>query len=252
MNKLLGKRALVTGCGTDGIGAQVCRLYAQEGANLVIHYHSDDAYAEKLRQECEGYGAKAFIYKADCSEEAEVKAMTEYTAEKLGGIDILVASTGINNQVAVKDMSYETWQRMIKVNLDAVFLCNRYVLPYMLNQKWGRIINVASQLGQKGSKDGAHYAASKAGVIAMTKSLALEVSRDNVLCNCIAPGPVWNKFFWEASAPDWQKEKLASLPMGRFGKNENVAPTAVLLASDPDGNDYCGQTLGPNCGDVML
>ncbi len=252
MKKLLGKRALVTGCGSDGIGAQICRLYAQEGADLVIHYHRDEEYTEKLRKECESCGVKAYKYKADVGEEQEIKDMIEYTVKTLGGIDILVCSTGLNNQSPVVDLDYPTWQRMIKINLDAVFLCNHYALPYMLKQKWGRIINIASQLGQKGSKDGAHYAASKAGVIALTKSLALEVTKDNVLCNCIAPGPVWNKFFWTASAEDWQAEKLASLPMGRFGKNENVAPTAVLLASDPDGNDYCGQTLGPNCGDVML
>lgn len=252
MKKLEGKRALVTGAGSDGIGAQVCRLYAQEGADLVIHYHSNDIYAEEVRKECESYGVKAFKYKADCSEEEEVKAMVDFVVEKLGGIDILVASTGINNQVPVKDMSYDVWRRMIKVNLDGVFLCDRYVLPHMLKQKSGRIINIASQLGQIGSVDGAHYAASKGGVIAFTKSLAREVSKDGVLCNCIAPGPVWNKFFWEASAPEWQEKKLASLPMGRFGKNENVAPSAVLLASSPDGDDYCGQTLGPNCGDVML
>jgi 3-oxoacyl-[acyl-carrier protein] reductase len=120
----------------------------------------------------------------------------------------------------------------------------------MLERRWGRIINIASQLGIKGGHGLAHYAAAKAGVIGLTKSLALEVSARGVLVNAIAPGPIDTPMV-EGITEDWKAAKRAELPLGRFGRPEEVAPTAVLLASDPGGNLYVGQTLGPNSGDVM-
>jgi 3-oxoacyl-[acyl-carrier protein] reductase len=120
----------------------------------------------------------------------------------------------------------------------------------MLAQRWGRIINVASQLGIKGGAELTHYAAAKAGVIGFTKSLALEVSKDNVLVNAIAPGPIVTTLV-DGLSPDWKTAKAKELPLGRFGLAEEVAPIAVLLASEPGGNLFVGQTLGPNSGDVM-
>ena len=148
-------------------------------------------------------------------------------------------------------MTMQEFDRMINIDLRSVCLLNKLVLPQMLERGWGRIINVTSQLGQKGGMNTAAYSAAKAGVIAFTKSLAQEVGKKGVNCNCIAPGPVDTDMF-NSNPPEWIENKLGELPLGRMGRCEEVAPTAVLLAADPDGNIYLGQTLGPNCGDVML
>jgi 3-oxoacyl-[acyl-carrier protein] reductase len=142
------------------------------------------------------------------------------------------------------------WDDMLRVDLRSVFLCSRRALPSMTAQRWGRIINVASQLGIKGGAELTHYSAAKAGVIGFTKSLALEAAPDNVLVNAIAPGPVETPLVDGISAA-WKEAKSKELPLRRFGRAEEVAPTAVLLASDPGGNLFVGQTLGPNSGDVM-
>jgi 3-oxoacyl-[acyl-carrier protein] reductase len=140
---------------------------------------------------------------------------------------------------------------MISSDLRSVFLCTRFVLPSMLERGFGRIINITSQLGQKGAEELAHYSAAKAGAIGFTKALAREVSDRGVTVNSIAPGPIETDMVVGISE-EWKQQKKAELPLGRFGTVEEVVPTAVLLASDPDGNIYTGQTLGPNSGDVML
>ena len=130
------------------------------------------------------------------------------------------------------------------------FLCTRFVLPHLLKQGGGRIINIASQLGYIGGVEVAHYVASKGGVIAFTKALAREVATRNVLVNGIAPGPILTDLL-ASETEEWKAAKLAELPIGRFGEVREVAPTAVFLASD-DASYYVGQILGPNGGDVML
>lgn len=250
--KLEGKRALITGA-ASGMGYEIVKLFAKEGASIVFNYHTREDSAKELKSFVEKeYHTKIEKYQADCSEPDQVQAMVDYTIKELGGIDILVCSNAINYQVSLLDMTVDQWDRMIKANLRSIFLLNHFVLPHMMAQKYGRIINVTSQVGQIGGVNESHYAASKAGVIAMTKSLAREVSKYGITANCIAPGPVANEFFYKGCTPEWQEEKLASLPLGRFGLDHEVAPSALLLAAEPDGNIYTGQTLGPNCGDVML
>lgn len=249
--KLKGKTALITGA-ASGIGAEIVKLYAKEGADIAINYHSRKNQAEKLAEECRTYGGNIITVQADVSEPMPVKAMVDEVISKLGKIDILVCSTGINRQSPFVDMTVEDWDEMVKVSLRGVFLCNRFVLPHMLEYGSGRIINVTSQLGQIGGVNCAHYCAAKAGIIGLTKSLAREVGKTGITVNCIAPGPIETDFFFNGTTEAWRAEKLASLPMGRFGRAEEVAPAALLLASDPDGNIFTGQTLGPNSGDVML
>jgi 3-oxoacyl-[acyl-carrier protein] reductase len=142
------------------------------------------------------------------------------------------------------------WDRVIGVNLRGCFLCTRMVLPGMLARGRGKVINVASQLGQIGGTEMVHYSASKAGVIGLTKALAREVSGKGVHVNAIAPGPILTEMMAQETE-EWANAKLAELPIGRFGEVHEVAPTAVFLASD-DSSYYVGQTLGPNGGDVML
>lgn len=250
--KLKGKRALITGA-ASGMGYEIVKLFAKEGAEIVFNYHTKVESAKELKALVEKeYDTKIEKHQADCTEEDQVKKMIDHAVDFLGGIDILVCSNAINFQVALKDMTVDEWDRMIKANLRSIFLLNRFVLPHMLSQKYGRIINITSQIGQIGGENECHYAAAKAGVIGFTKSLAKEVSKQGINVNCIAPGPVANQFFYDGCTPEWREEKLKNLALGRFGLDHEVAPSALLLASDPDGNLYTGQTLGPNSGDVML
>ncbi len=249
--KLKGKTALITG-GASGIGAEIVRLFAKEGADIAINYHSRASQAELLAEECRKDGGRIITVKADVSEPEPVQAMVEEVLKAFGKVDILVCSTGINRQSCFIDMAVDDWDEMVKVSLRGVFLCDRFVLPHMLERGSGRIINVTSQLGQIGGVNCAHYCAAKAGIIGLTKSLAREVGHTGITVNCIAPGPIETDFFFNGTTEEWRAEKLASLPLGRFGLAREVAPAALLLASDPDGNIFTGQTLGPNSGDVML
>src|SRR5699024_7491859 len=139
-------------------------------------------------------------------------------------IDILVNVAGINNQALVKDIDVSNWDKIMDVNLKSVFLTTKYSIPHMEKQKYGRIINFASQLGQKGEARNAHYAASKAGVIAFTKSLAFELSEHGITANCIAPGPVDTQMV-AMYEDDFRREKEEALVIPRFGKIEEVIPS---------------------------
>jgi 3-oxoacyl-[acyl-carrier protein] reductase len=194
-------------------------------------------------------GRRGIYLQADVSSEEQVRGMVEQMIAAFGRVDILVNNAGILRKSPLVEMASEEWDRVLAVNLRGTFLCTRYVLPYMLQRRYGRVINVASQRGQIGGIGVAHYSASKGGVIAFTKALAREVAKDNVLVNAIAPGPIAT----ELNAPymeEW-KDRIHQLPIDRMGEADEVAPTAVFLASD-DASYYVGQTLGPNGGDVML
>ena len=226
MPQLTNRRAVITGAGS-GIGAAIARAYATEGARLLLA----DRNAASLAQTaitCRSLGAEVFECLAD-----------------VGTVEGAQASVD-----RCVDLSIEMWNDMLRVDLTSVFVASQRALPHMVAQRWGRIINVASQLGIKGGAELTHYAAAKAGVIGFTKSLALEVAKDNVLVNAIAPGPIETPLVGGIS-DDWKRAKAAELPLGRFGLADEVAPTAVLLASEPGGNLFVGQTLGPNSGDVM-
>ena len=251
MKKLEGKVALVTG-GSRGIGRATVYALAEEGVNLGINYINDKVAAEQVCEDIrKKNGVKAITLKADVSVPDEVQTMVDAMLEKFGRIDILVNNAGIVTRGKLVDTSLEDWNRTIATNLTGVFLCTKAVLPFMLKHGEGRIINVASQLGQIGAAERVIYSATKGGIIAFTKALAREVSKDGVLVNCVAPGAVETDMF--ASIPsEWKEIKRRSLPLGRFGLPEEVAPAVVFLASSPDGNIFVGQTLGPNSGDVML
>ncbi len=243
-----GRRAVVTGAGS-GIGEAIALAYAQAGAQLLLA-DIDAARADSVAQRCRALGAQAETVIGDVGDESTAHRIVDRCVQAFGGIDILVNNAGMLTQSRCADMSTAMWDEMLRVDLRSVFLCARRAVPHMQAQRWGRIINIASQLGIKGGVELSHYAAAKAGVIGFTKSLALEAAPDNVLVNAIAPGPIATPLVDGISA-DWKRAKEASLPLGRFGRADEVAPTAVLLASDPGGNLYVGQTLGPNSGDVM-
>lgn len=224
---LAGRRVLVVG-GGSGIGAAIAQAFRAEDSAVV---------AADLR------GADLSV---DVTDESSVAAM----AEAAGLVDVLVNSAGILTQSPMTQMSLAQWQETIDVDLTGVFLVCRHVVPGMVERGWGRVINVASQLALKGGVGLTHYSAAKAGVLGLTKALALEVAPAGVLVNALAPGPIETPLV-EGITEDWKVAKRSELPLGRFGIPDEVAPTAVLLASDPGGNLYVGQTLGPNSGDVM-
>lgn len=248
--KLKNKIALVTGA-SRGIGKAIALAFAKQGANLGINFYKSETAAIEVAQEVENIGVKVIVLRGNVSKEQEVREIISRMISEFGRIDILVNNAGILTQSLLKDMSIEMWDEMIASDLRSVFLCSRLTLPYMIKQNWGRIINVASQLGQKGAIELTHYSAAKAGVIGFTKALAREVGQHNITVNCIAPGPIETDMV-AAITPEWKEMKKLELPIPRFGIVEEVAPTAVLLASEPDGNIYTGQSLGPNSGDVMF
>ena len=249
--RLKGKKALITG-GASGIGKGIAESFAKEGADIVVNYHSRQDEAMDLKNSIEKmYQVKVEIAKADVTDEQQVNELVTFSLEKMGKIDILVNSAGILKQFPFVELPIETWDKTIEVNLRGPFLMIKAVLPHMIENKFGRIINISSQLGQIGGVELAHYTASKAGMIAMTKSLALEVGVHGITANCIAPGPIETDLISNLDE-EWKETKEKELAIPRFGKVEEVAPSAVFLASEPDGNLYTGQTLGPNSGDVML
>jgi 3-oxoacyl-[acyl-carrier protein] reductase len=229
----LGRGVVVTG-GSSGIGKAIADAFRGNGDRVEV---LDRAEGERT-------------IRIDVADEASVQTAFAEARQRLGRIDILVNSAGLLTESNLEKMSLETWNETLAVDLTGVFLCCREVVGEMRQRKWGRIINIASQLGIKGGVGLSHYSAAKAGVIALSKSLALETAGDNVLVNCIAPGPIETPLV-EGISESWKAAKRQELPLGRFGTPAEVAPTALLLASDPGGNLFVGQTLGPNSGDVM-
>ena len=249
MNKLVGRTAIMTG-GAKGIGRGIAEAFAREGADVAIADIATNDQAAPVLEAIRQVGRKGLHIRADVAEEQQVRSMVDAVHSAFGHIDILVNNAGIFTQALVEHLAIADWDRVLAVNLRGTFLCARFVLPYMLEQGWGRIINIASQLAYIGGEEVAHYSASKGGVIAFTKALAREVATRNVLVNAIAPGPILTDLL-ASETEEWKAAKLADLPIGRFGEVREVAPTAVFLASD-DATYYVGQTLGPNGGDVML
>ncbi|MDT4922459.1 MAG: 3-oxoacyl-[acyl-carrier protein] reductase [Pseudonocardiales bacterium] len=249
MTKLVGRVAVVTGA-ASGIGAGIAEAFAREGADVVVADKAPAEAAAEVVAAIERHGRAALYVHTDVSDEASVRAMAEQAIARFGRVDILVNNAGIFSESLLEDMPIEDWDRVVNTNLRGPFLCTRMLIGQMLERGDGRIINIASQLGQIGGDPVAHYSASKAGLIGLTKALAREVSRRGVLVNAIAPGPIQTPLL-DSETEEWRNNKLADLPIGRFGTVDEVAPTAVLLASS-DGSYYVGQTLGPNGGDVML
>ncbi|GEP27084.1 MULTISPECIES: SDR family NAD(P)-dependent oxidoreductase [Cryobacterium] len=229
-----GRGVVVTG-GSSGIGRAIAEAFVANGDRVVI---------------LDRAGTDIDAINVDVSQEDSVRTAFATARQRLGTIDVLVNSAGLLTESPLQNMTLAMWNETLSVDLTGVFLCCREVVGEMRQQKWGRIINIASQLAIKGGTGLSHYSAAKAGVVALTKSLALEVASDNVLVNSIAPGPIETPLV-QGISEDWKIAKRAELPLRRFGVAAEVAPTALLLASEPGGNLYVGQTLGPNSGDVM-
>ena len=232
-----GKTAIVTGAGS-GIGRAIALGLAAEGARVVVA-DLDGERAEAVADEVRSLGRKALAQRVDVSDSAAVDAMVEAALAEFGAIDILVNNAGVSARAPVAEMTDEQWDRVIAVNLRGTFLCSRAVLRHMLPRRSGRIVNTASGLGLRGSPGGAVYGASKAAIINLTRSLALEVARHGITVNAIAPG-VTDTPFWRANrAPE---EIEAALKSGLVGRPEDLVPYVVLLCSDA-GAALSGETI---------
>jgi 3-oxoacyl-[acyl-carrier protein] reductase len=239
--------AIVTGAGS-GIGQATAQRLARDGFTVVVNDLTPDRAEATVKLIVEA-GGKAAAAPGDVSLEDDVAAIVA-KADSLGPCMVLVNNAGFVHQARFVDLTPADFDRMFAVHVRGTFLCIRGVLPGMIERGTGSIINTASQLGQIGGIELAHYSAAKAAIIGLTKSLAREVSKQGVRVNAVAPGPI-NTPLSKGLSEDWRKAKAAELPLGRFGEPEDVAATVAFLASD-EAKIYVGQTLGPNSGDVML
>lgn len=246
--RLAGRRAVVTG-GSRGIGAAIVRAFAAEGAHVAFCHVDDEAEAAATIAAAGAIGLSPTASPCDVSSPEAVTAFFTEVEASQGPTDILVNNAGISISRRFEDMSVAEFDLVVGVHLRGTFLCARQVYPGMKERRDGRIINVTSQLAFKGGTDLAHYCAAKAGIVGLTKALASEGAPHNVLVNAIAPGPVETQILHVLSQ-QWRDRKLAELPIGRFAQPDEIAPTAVYLAS-ADGAYVVGATLHVNGGDVM-
>jgi 3-oxoacyl-[acyl-carrier protein] reductase len=248
MGKLDSRIAIVTGA-ASGLGRAIALLFAKEGADIAIIDLKAEA-AEAVAREARDLGRRALAVAADVADETQVRQAMEVIVRELGEPDVLVNNAGIDTTSIVEEMPTAMWDDMIRINLKSVFLCTRAVLPGMRRRRYGRIVNISSQLAHKGGAEMAHYAAAKAGILGFTRSLSYEIAKDNITVNVICPGPLDTELYRQLPE-DWKRRKMTELIVGRPGKVEEIAPTALLLASE-DGGFYVGATLNPNGGDIMV
>jgi 3-oxoacyl-[acyl-carrier protein] reductase len=246
MGKLTGKVAVVTG-GATGIGRGIAMLYAEEDCDLALIDRNLEG-AEKVAEVIRQMGRRAIAVKADVGSEAEIEAAFTTIRKEFGDPDILVNNAGIVTVARLDTMPTSQFDDMIRINLKSVFLCTRAVLPGMKKKRYGRIVNISSQLAYKGGEGMAHYAAAKAGILGITRSLAYEVTADNIAVNAICPGPIDTDM---KLPPEWASKKQSELVIGRQGKVAEIAPTALLLACE-EAAFYVGATFHPNGGDIMV
>jgi 3-oxoacyl-(acyl-carrier-protein) reductase len=242
--RLDGQTAIVTGAGR-GIGRAIARELAATGANLVVNYATSARAAQELAGEIEMLGAKALLVQADVSSYEQAGEMARRAIQTFGRIDILVNNAGITRDKTLKNMSKEQWDEVIHVNLDSLFNCTRQVLPFMLERKSGRIVNISSFVGQGGNVGQANYAASKAGVIGFTKAVALEVARHGITVNAVCPGFTETDML-QAVPAEIRQRLIEKIPLGRFGQPEEIAACVRYLVTE--GDYITAQAIGINGG----
>lgn len=248
-SKLLNKVAIVTG-GSRGIGAAIAKLFAIEGAVVAIIHHEDTYNAETVLTELKIQNKNCTAFNCNIADQYQVCTTIDKVNSQMGSVDILVNCAGIGGGGCFEEMSLDLWNRILKVNLTGAFLMARYCYPLMKNKRWGRILNLSSQMAFSGGEGASAYCASKAGLIGFTRSLAVEAAPYGVLVNGIAPGATMTDMLKNCGEAS-MNNLLKKIPLGRFGRPEEIASTALLLASE-EGAFYVGQTLSPNGGDVFV
>jgi len=230
MGLLSEKVALVTG-GSRGIGAAIVRKFASEGANVAFTYRSSAEKALAIQKELEAMGVKAEAIQSDAANYGQAEALIKQVIENFGKIDILINNAGITKDTLMLRMNEEQWDQVIDVNLKSVFNLTKHALRPMLKNRSGSIINMSSVVGVFGNAGQANYAASKAGIIGFTKSIAKEVGSRSIRCNAIAPGFIETEMT-EVLDDKTKEGFLTNIPLKRLGKGEEVANACVFLGSD--------------------
>ncbi|MDK0898838.1 3-oxoacyl-[acyl-carrier-protein] reductase [Clostridium perfringens] len=245
---LKDKVAIVTG-GTRGIGRAIALKLADHGANIVINYRNSDKEAEELKAILEGKGVKVLTVKCDISNFEDSKNLMDKCKEVFGKIDILVNNAGITKDTLIMRMKEEDFDNVIDVNLKGTFNCAKHASAIMLKQRFGKIINMTSVVGIAGNAAQVNYAASKAGVIGLTKSLAKELGSRGITVNAVAPGFI-NTDMTASLSEKVKEEASKNIPLKRLGDPEDVANLVGFLASDA-ANYITGQVINVDGGMVM-
>jgi 3-oxoacyl-[acyl-carrier protein] reductase len=252
MISLAGKAALVTG-GSRGIGAATVRLFAQAGADVVFNYHRNRDAAAQVEQEARKHGTRVESLKADLGKMSDAKKLVQFTRDRLGRLDILVANAGIWNErdTGIEKLTEAEWDEMVRVNLKSVYTVIHFAAPHMIAQRGGRIVAISSTAGQRGEAFHTHYGATKGAIISFVKGLATELAPHNILVNCVAPG--WVDTDMSASVLR-NKSKLkgatASIPLKRPATAEEIAGPILFAASDL-ATFITGEVINVNGGAIL-
>jgi 3-oxoacyl-[acyl-carrier protein] reductase len=247
MKLLEGKTAIITGA-TRGIGRGIATLFAQHGAHVAFTYVSSDEKARALEAELEAFGVKAKGYKSDAADFKAADELVNQVVAEFGTVDVLVNNAGITRDTLLMRMSEQQWDEVINANLKSVFNLTKAVQRPMLKQRKGSIINMSSVVGVKGNAGQANYAASKAGIIGFSKSVALELGSRNIRCNVVAPGFIETEMTG-ALDPKVVEQWREGIPLKRGGTPEDVANATLFFASDMSAY-VTGQTLTV-CGGML-
>ncbi len=257
MGKLDGRVAFVSG-GSRGIGRAIALALAAEGARVAINYFSNEAAAHEVIDAMVAArgehglsvddGNQYLALQGDVSVAEQARGMVTRVAEQWGRLDVLVNNAGITRDRTLRKLTDEDWTSVINNNLNSVYYCTTAAMPVMINQQFGRIINISSYVGQAGNFGQANYGASKGGIIAFTKTAALELARYNITVNALAPGFTLTDML--AKVPESVQDQIkAKIPMGRFGMPEEIAKAVLFLAAD--GDYVTGQQINVNGGVYM-
>ena len=243
-----GRVAVVTG-GGRGIGRAVAVRLANEGANVAISYRSNDTAAEEVAEEVKVAGAECEIFKGDVASPEDVDALFKGVGEVLGPVEILVNNAGLTRDNLMMRMKESEFDEVLGTNLKGTYLCTRAALRPMIRARWGRIVNVSSVVGLVGNAGQANYAASKAGIIGFTKSVAREVAQRGITANVVAPGYVETEL--TSSLSEEVKDQIrGQVPAGRFAEAQEVAEVVAFLAGEGAGY-ITGQTVAVDGGMTM-
>jgi 3-oxoacyl-[acyl-carrier protein] reductase len=238
---LKGQVALVTGA-SRGIGAAIaCRL-ARCGVRVAVNYHTNQEAAQQVAELITGLGGEAITVAADVAQETAARAAVEQVIERWGQVNILVNNAGITRDRLLVRMTAEDWDQVLDTDLRGAFLCAKYVMPHLIRQRQGRIINISSVVGIGGNPGQANYAAAKAGLIGFTKAVAREIASRNITVNALAPGFIDTGGMVDQLSEEARQQILSRIPLGRFGTGEEVAEAVAFLCSKGAGY-ITGQVL---------